>query len=264
MPQALEDAIASRLWEASVTKVPCPPIRNDIGKDNIPGAYRIQFVNAKRRIADGAAHAGFKVGMTSAAVQQQLGYFEPNFGHLFGDREFLHCDSIPKNALIQPRGEGEIAFVLGKDLAQEKLRLSDVTRCIDYAVCSIEVLDSRIIGWDIGPVDSIADNGSGGAHVLGTYPRKITDCDLALCGMVAKRNGQIASLGVGAASMTNPLLAVRWLAEKLAQMERPLRAGDVVLSGSLGPIVTLAPGDLFEVEIGGLGQVCIHLASDER
>lgn len=258
MSQAIEQALAQRLWEASVTHVPCPPIRDALGKDNIPGAYRIQYANAQRRIEGGVAHVGFKVGMTSAAVQQQLGYFEPNFGHLFGNREFLHRDSIPRNTLIQPRGEGEIAFVLGKDLAHKNLRLFDVIKSIDYTVCSIEVLDSRIIGWDIGPADSIADNGSGGAHVLGTYPRKITDCDLALCGMVARRNGQIASLGVGAASMTNPLLAVRWLAEKLAQSDRPLKAGDVVLSGSLGPIVPLAPGDVFEVEIAGFGQVCIH------
>lgn len=263
MLQALEDAVASRLWEALVTRVPCPPIRHDIGQDNVAAAYRIQNANAKRRMAAGVALVGFKVGMTSAAVQQQLGYFEPNFGHLFGDREFLHGESIPKDTLIQPRGEGEIAFVLGKDLAQENVRVSDVIRSIEYAVCCIEVLDSRIIGWDIGPADSIADNGSGGAHVLGTLPRKITDLDLALCGMVAKRNGQIASLGVGAASMTNPLLAVRWLAEKLAQTEWPLRAGDVVLSGSLGPIVTLAPGDRFEVEIGGLGRVAVHLAAGE-
>jgi 2-keto-4-pentenoate hydratase len=263
MLQALEQAVASRLWEALVSKVPCSPIRHDIGADNISAAYRIQNANAKRRMAGGAALVGFKVGMTSAAVQQQLGYFEPNFGHLFGDREFLHGASIPKDTLIQPRGEGEIAFVLGKDLEQENVRVSDVIRSIDYAVCSIEVLDSRIIGWDIGPADSIADNGSGGAHVLGRVPRKITDCDPALCGMVAKRNGQIASLGVGAASMTNPLLAVRWLAEKLARTDRPLRAGDVVLSGSLGPIVTLAAGDVFEVEIGGLGSVCIHLATSE-
>jgi 2-keto-4-pentenoate hydratase len=233
MSQALEQAVARRLWEASVSRVPCPSIRDDLGKDNIAGAYRIQHANARRRIKDGVAHVGFKIGMTSAAVRQQLGYFEPNFGHLFGDREFLHCDSIPTNTLIQPRGEGEIAFVLGKDLAEKNVRLFDVIKSIDYAVCSIEMLDSRIAGWDIGPADSIADNGSGGGHVLGTFPRKITDCDLALCGMVAKRNGQIASLGVGAASMANPLLAVRWLAEKLAQSDRPLRAGDVVLSGSV-------------------------------
>ncbi len=256
---SVEQAVAQRLWEAAESRIPCSPIRDAVGKDNIPGAYRIQYANARRRIESGVAHVGYKIGMTSAAVREQLGYFEPNFGHLFGNREFLHGDSIPRNTLIKPRGEGEIAFVLGKDLAHKNLRLVDVIKSIDYAVCSIEVLDSRIINWDIGAADSIADNGSGGAHVLGTAPRKITDCDLALCGMVAKRNSQIASLGVGAASMTNPLLAVCWLAEKLAESDRPLRGGDVVLSGSLGPMVPLAPGDVFEVVIAGFGQVSIRL-----
>jgi 2-keto-4-pentenoate hydratase len=263
MSQTIEETVANRLWEALVTGVPCPPVRHDLGKDNISGAYRVQHANAKRRVEGGAALVGFKIGMTSAAVQQQLGYFEPNFGHLFADREFLHGDSIPRGRLIQPRGEGEIAFVLRRDLKQEDVRVSDVIRSIEYVVCSIEVLDSRIVDWDIGPVDSIADNGSGGAHLLGTHPRKVTDYDLALCGMVAKRNGQIASLGVGAASMQNPLFALRWLAEKLARTDRPLMAGDVVLSGSLGPIVTLAPGDVFEVEIGGLGAVSVRFAKGE-
>jgi 2-keto-4-pentenoate hydratase len=263
MSRALEETVASRLWEASVTGMPCAPVRHDLGKDNISGAYRIQHANAKRRIECGGPLVGFKIGMTSAAVQRQLGYSEPNFGHLFADHEFLDGDSIPRGRLIQPRGEGEIAFVLCRDLAQENVRVSDVIRSVEYVVCSIEVLDSRIIDWDIGPVDSIADNGSGGAHVLGRFPRKVTDCDLALCGMVAKRNGQIASLGVGAASMQNPLFALRWLAEKLARTDRPLMAGDVVLSGSLGPIVTLAPGDVFEVEIGGLGAVSVRFAKGE-
>jgi 2-keto-4-pentenoate hydratase len=263
MSQAIEEIVAGRLWEASERKVPCAPIRNELGKDNIIGAYRVQYANAKKRIANGDAHVGFKVGMTSAAVQQQLGYFEPNFGHLFGSCEYLNGASVPNRSLIQPRAEGEIAFVLNKDLIDVRLRLSDVVRSVDYAVCSIELLDSRITGWDIGPADSIADNGSGGAHVLGMFPRKVTDCDLTLCGMIGKKNGRIESLGVGAASMTNPLLAVLWLAEKLAQTDRPLRAGDVVLSGSLGPIVALAPGDAFEVEIGGFGSVCIHLANRE-
>ena len=153
MSQALEQALAQRLWDASASHIPCPPIREALGKENIPGAYRIQYANAQRRIEGGVAHVGFKVGMTAAAVQQQLGYCEPNYGHLFGNREFLHRDSIPANTLIEPRGEGEIAFALGKDLAQRNLRLFDVIKSIDYAVCSIEVLDSRIISWDIGPVE---------------------------------------------------------------------------------------------------------------
>ena len=192
MSNPLEQDVANRLWDASLNKTPCDPVRNDLGKDNIAGTCRVQHANAQRRIAGGAAQVGFKVGMTSAAVRQQLGYFEPNFGHPFGDREFLNGDTIPRGILIQPRGEGEIAFVLGKDLVQTKVRMTDVIRSIEYAVCSIELLDSRIKGWDIGPTDSIADSGSGGAHVLGTFARKVTDCDLALCRMVAKRNGQIA------------------------------------------------------------------------
>jgi 2-keto-4-pentenoate hydratase len=261
MSQTVEEVIANRLWDAAEHKAPCAPIRNELGKENYASAYRVQYANANRRITNGEGHVGFKVGMTSAAVQKQLGYFEPNFGHLFKSREYLHGSSLPHKTLIQPRAEGEIAFLLNRDLSHAGVRLSDVVRSIDHAVCSIELLDSRIAGWDIGPVDSIADNGSGGAHVLGMSPRKVSDCDLALSGMVGRRNGQIETLGVGAASMTNPLLAVLWLAEKLAQTDRPLRAGDIVLSGSLGPIVNLAPGDLFEVEIGGLGSVCIHLAN---
>jgi len=263
MSHAIEEAIANRLWEASENKAPCAPVRDELGKDNIPGAYRVQYSNAKKCIANGDIHVGFKVGMTSAAVQRQLGYFEPNFGHLFKSREYLHGVSLPHATLIQPRAEGEIAFILKNDLSHAGLRLPDVVRSIDHAVSSIELLDSRIVGWDIGPVDSIADNGCGGVHVLGMFPRKVTDCDLALCGMIGRKNGRIESLGVGAASMTNPLLAVLWLAQKLALTDRPLRAGDVVLSGSLGPIVTLAPGDIFEVEIGGLGSTSVHLSNRE-
>jgi 2-keto-4-pentenoate hydratase len=147
-----------------LSKTPCAPVRNDLGKDNIAGAYRVQLANVRQRLASGATQVGFKVGMTSAAVQQQLGYFEPNFGHRFSDREVLNNDSVPNGTLIQPRGEGEIAFVLGKDLPQTNVRITDVLRSIDYAVVSIELLDSRIKGSDIGPVDSIADNGSGGGR----------------------------------------------------------------------------------------------------
>ena len=120
MSIALEEDVANRLWNASSSKTPCAPVRNDLGKDNIAGAYRVQYANARRRIAHGAEQVGFKVGMTSAAVQQQLGYFEPNFGHLFGDREFLNGDSVPEGTLIQPRGEGEIAFVRWQGFGSDK------------------------------------------------------------------------------------------------------------------------------------------------
>lgn len=197
--------------------------------------------------------------MTSVAVRKQLGYLAPNYGHLFASCGFQDGASIPNRTLIQPRAEGEIAFVLKNDLDAADLQLAEVIASVDYAVCAIELLDSRIAGWNIGPVDSIADNGCGGAYVLGASPRKLTEFNLTNCRMVGRRNGQISTCGVGSASMNNPLLAVRWLAEKLAQTDRSLKAGDIVLSGSLGVIVPLVSGDSFDVEIEGLGSVSVNL-----
>jgi 2-keto-4-pentenoate hydratase len=159
---------------------------------------------------------------------------------------------------MQPRAEAEIAFVLGRDLVGEECTIADVMRSVDYAVCAIEIVDSRIDAWDIRITDSIADNASCGMYVLGTRPRRIVDLDLALCGMLARLNGQIASVGVGATSLGNPLLATLWLARTLASAGQALMAGDIVLSGALGPIVSLSNGDLFEAEIDGLGSVRVR------
>ncbi len=159
---------------------------------------------------------------------------------------------------MQPRAEAEIAFVLGRDLVGEECTIADVMRSVDYAVCAIEIVDSRIDAWDIRITDSIADNASCGMYVLGTRPRRIVDLDLALCGMLARLNGQIASVGVGSASLGNPLLATLWLARTLASAGQALMAGDIVLSGALGPIVSLSNGDLFEAEIDGLGSVRVR------
>jgi 2-keto-4-pentenoate hydratase len=201
---------------------------------------------------------GRKTGMTSVAVQKQLGYDQPNYGILFADREVANGGEAPANGLMQPRAEAEIAFVLGRDLVGEECTIADVMRSVDYAVCAIEIVDSRIDAWDIRITDSIADNASCGMYVLGTRPRRIVDLDLALCGMLARLNGQIASVGVGAASLGNPLLATLWLARTLASAGQALMAGDIVLSGALGPIVSLSNGDLFEAEIDGLGSVRVR------
>ncbi len=196
--------------------------------------------------------------MTSVAVQKQPGYDQPNYGILFADREVANGGEAPANGLMQPRAEAEIAFVLGRDLVGEECTIADVMRSVDYAVCAIEIVDSRIDAWDIRITDSIADNASCGMYVLGTRPRRIVDLDLALCGMLARLNGQIASVGVGATSLGNPLLATLWLARTLASAGQALMAGDIVLSGALGPIVSLSNGDLFEAEIDGLGSVRVR------
>jgi 2-keto-4-pentenoate hydratase len=166
---------------------------------------------------------------------------------------------LPSQKWIQPKAEAEIAFVLGRNLDCEGLTIADVMRAVDYAVCAIEIIDSRVADWDIRATDSIADNASCGMYILGNRPRKITDVDLTLCGMVSRLNGRISSVGVGGASLGNPLLALLWLARAVAAIGQPLREGDIVLSGALGPIVPVSGGDVFETEIDCLGSVRVAL-----
>jgi len=181
-------------------------VRELIGSDDVALAYAVQEFNVARRLNAGARAVGHKIGMTSVAVQKQLGYGQPNYGILFADREVANGGEAPANRLMQPRAEAEIAFVLGRDLDGGVLTIVDVMRSVDYAVCAIEIVDSRIAGWDIRITDSIADNASCGMYVLGTRPRRIVDLDLTLCGMVARLNGQVASVGVGGASLGNHFL----------------------------------------------------------
>jgi 2-keto-4-pentenoate hydratase len=157
--------------------------------------------------------------------------------------------------LLQPRVEAEIAFVLGADLPYEQVTVVDVIGATDHLLPAIEIVDSRVAGWDISIVDTVADNASSGLFVLGTTPRRIADVDLRLCGAVLEHAGEPVSVGAGAACLGNPAHAVAWLAETLARAGRPLRAGDVVLSGALGPMVGVTPGAAYEARISGLGSV---------
>lgn len=254
---------AMSLREAADSRKPCAPVRSLIGSDNIAYAYAVQELNIAKRVAAGSRTVGRKIGMTSAAVQEQLGYHEPNYGTLFADREVANGERIPGGRLLQPRAEAEVAFVLRRDLDREELTIADVMRAVEYAVCAIEIIDSRIAGWDIRATDSIADNASCGMYVLGNKPRRINEVDLTLCGMVSRLNGQISSVGVGGASLGNPLVALLWLARAVTAVGQPLKQGDIVLSGALGPIVPLSAGDLFETEIDGFGSVRVALSRDD-
>lgn len=254
---------AMRLCEAAGSLKPCAPVRELIGSDNIACAYAVQELNSAKRIAAGAWPVGRKIGMTSVAVQKQFGYHEPNYGTLFGDREATDGERIPGDRLLQPRAEAEVAFVLKRGLDHAELTIADVTRAVDYAVCAIEIIDSRIADWDICATDSIADNASCGMYVLGNKPRRINEVDMERCSMVSTLNGQISSVGVGGASLGNPLFALLWLARVVAVVGQPLKQGDIVLSGALGPVVTLAAGDLFETKIDGFGSVRVALSGND-
>jgi 2-keto-4-pentenoate hydratase len=233
----------------------CAPVRELIGETSVPDAYAVQEINTKHAITAGRRIVGAKIGLTSKAVQTQLGVGQPDFGVLFADMDVAEGTEVVLGRLIQPKCEAEIAFVLGRDLHRENLTTADIIGAIDYALAAIEIVDSRVENWSIRITDTIADNASSGLFVLGTRPVRLENIDLTHCNMVMNKNNEQVSSGVGAACLGNPLTALRWLAETMVSIGRPLNAGDIVLSGALGPMVAARPGDQFEARIEGLGSV---------
>ncbi len=248
-------SLADRLHEAETGRKPLPPIGEEIGEAGIAGAYAVQDLNAARALAAGRRPTGRKIGLTSLAVQKQLGVDQPDYGVLFDDMEIPDGASIPAGRLIQPKVEAEIAFVLEKDLSGERITQTDLIGAVAYALPAIEIVDSRIMDWRIGILDTIADNASSGLYVLGSRPVGLKDLDLRLCGMALENRGEPISVGAGAACLGNPLHAALWLARTMARVGRPLKAGDVVLSGALGPMAAAKPGEAYEARIEGLGAV---------
>jgi len=262
VPQETVTKLAERLRACYASGEPIPPIRDELPEGDVAVAYRVQEVNTEHWLTGGRRLVGRKIGLTSAAVQRQLGVGQPDFGMLFADTAVDDGATVPAGRLLQPRVEAEIAFVLGQDLAVREPTVVDVIGAIEYALAAIEIVDSRIAGWQIGIVDTVADNASSGMFVLGTTPRSVhdPDLDLRLAGMVMERQGEPVVFGAGAACLGNPLNALRWLAATMNEVGRPLGAGDVVLSGALGPMLPAAPGDRFEARVSGLGSVRVGFA----
>eukprot|EP00919_Chromeraceae_sp_WS-2016_P048896 GHVR01115624.1.p1 GENE.GHVR01115624.1~~GHVR01115624.1.p1 ORF type:complete len:267 (-),score=12.99 GHVR01115624.1:316-1116(-) len=256
--KAIKEA-ADRLFKAHLENCSCSPVRDLIGLD-LGSAYQVQSINTKRWVDAGRRITGRKIGLTSKAVQLQLGVDQPDFGVLFADMEYNDGDEIPLDKTQQPKAEAEIAFVLSRDIDQPDVTQSELIRCIDYVAPAIEIVGSRIKNWDIKISDTIADNASSGTFVLGGPVKKIHGLDLAGMQMVMNCNGQPVSFGAGIACLGNPLNAAVWLARKCAELGAPLVAGDVILSGALGPMVPMAAGDLFEAKISGLGNVRIGIS----
>ncbi|RLP93402.1 2-keto-4-pentenoate hydratase [Micromonospora sp. BL4] len=250
------EAANRELAEARTTGKPCPPLRGRLlAEGDVESAYRVQQLQSRAWQGQGERRVGAKIGLTSRAVQESFGVFQPDFGMLTDAMAVADGAEVAIDRLLQPRVEAEIAFVLGKDLPDPRITTADLVRAVDHVLPAIEIVDSRIAAWDISIVDTVADNASSGLFVLGTSPRRIADVDLRLCGMVLEHAGEPVSVGAGAACLGNPLHALHWLAGTLAHAGDPLRAGDVVLSGALGPMVPVTPGAAYEARISGLGSV---------
>ncbi len=255
-------AVADKLFAAQNSRTPIPPVREMLPADAIDLAYAAQEINTERRLKEGGRLVGRKIGLTSLAVQRQLGVDQPDYGMLFHDMAVPDGWDVSYGRLIQPKVEAEIALVIGRDLDGDKLTIADILRAVEFALPAIEIVDSRIADWKIGILDTIADNASSGLYVLGASPKKLDGLDLRLAGMVMERAGEPVSVGVGAACLGDPLSATLWLANTMAKAGRPLRAGDTVLSGALGPMVAVNWGCVYEARINGLGSVRAAFAKE--
>lgn len=257
-PSQTQDSIASlaeTLWQARTSGMPCAPLTEIRPGLTIEEAYQVSSQVFQRRIGSGVRAVGRKIGLTSLAVQKQLGVDQPDFGYLTSDMLVHSGDTVGKNALIQGRAEGEVAFVLGRDLKGPGITRDDVIAATDHVIACIEIIDSRVKDWKIKIQDTVADNASSAMVVLGNKPKKLQDLDLRMAGMALRMNGEVESTGAGAACLDHPVNAVVWLANALGRLGDSLKAGDLILSGAYGPVVPFNPGDHCEVEISGLGKV---------
>lgn len=255
--QSIELA-ASRLWTAQEQKTPCEPIREIIGDTDIQAAYEVQKVNVQRRLDAGAKRIGAKIGLTSPAVQKQLGVDQPDFGIVFNDTQIFDGDSISCGEILQPKAEAEIAFVLNSDLPLGNYTQDDILDATEFVCVAIEIVGSRVLNWNIRITDTVADNASASHFVLGNQQLDPKAVDFVNCQMSLSVNGEIASTGAGSACMGSPVAAVVWLANTMVEMGTPLKKGDIILSGALGPMVAMTAGQYFEANVEGFGKVSFH------
>jgi 2-keto-4-pentenoate hydratase len=247
-------ALAARLQAAWEDRTPIPPASETGALATAEQAYATQRAWAQLRADAGEVTVGHKIGLTSPGMRAQMGVDEPDYGDLWASRQTPARDGeaiVPTAPFIQPRVEGELAFLLDRDLDGGAVTEADVHAATAGIAPALEVVDSRIVDWRIALVDTIADNASYGGFTHGAWSRRLLDVDLAALAMTVRRNGEPVVRETGAAVLGSPLTAVAWLANKLGGFGRPLRAGDIVLSGSFGPAVDVRPGDAFTIAVAG-------------
>lgn len=250
--------IATELREAERTRTPISPLSDRYPDLNVESAYGIQLANAMTQMKHGQRLIGYKVGLTSREAQKHFGVFEPDFGHLFDSMVVAEEGEVDLTKLIQPKIEGEIAFILSRDLKGPGVTVVDVIEAIDCVLPALEIIDSRIKDWKIKASDTIADNGSSALCVLGGKKTKLSDLNLPFLGMALYANGHVMATGAGAAVLGNPLNAVVFLANELGKNDRSLMAGELILSGSVSGMIRMKPKDSYECEFHKLGRVAIR------
>ncbi len=258
MDAATIDRYGDELYRALRERFTVPPLTEREPGITVDDAYRIQLRILKLRMeTDHERVVGKKIGVTSAVVQKTFGVEQPDFGHLLSGMQLHDGDTVPTDRLIQPRAEGEIAFVLKSDLAGPGIRPEDVLAATDCVRACFEIVDSRIRDWKIKIEDTVADNASSGMFVVGRQSVPVAKADLTGCRMRLEKNGETVGTGTGAASMGSPVNAMVWLANQLGSLGIVLRAGEIILSGSLGPLVPVVRGDGMKLSIEGIGETSV-------
>lgn len=250
---ALPEQIAEELYQAWLTRRTIDPISDRQSDFSIEDAYGAQKHLIARRVAQGERVIGKKIGVTSRAVMDMLKVYQPDFGYLLDGMLCNDGDAISMATLIQPKAEGEIAFVLKKDLQGPGVSAADVLAATEGVMPCFEIVDSRIRDWKIRITDTVADNASCGMFVLGARLVDPRALDLRTCGLVLEKNGEVVGTGAGAAALNSPVNAVAWLANTLGRLGTSLKAGEVILSGALCAMTPVKRGDQLRVDIGGIG-----------
>lgn len=246
------EELASRI-RGAYTSGPIEPLRDCLDPHDAYSAYAVQEINTRFWESQGRRIVGRKAGLTAEAVQVQLGVDQPDFGVLFEDMRVADGGRLDPERCIQPKAEAEIAFLLGADLPSPHSTPAEVAAVVATVHAAIEIVDSRIADWKIAFADTVADNGSSAFFVLADKGLPLAPLDLESAVMTMTVNGEVASMGVGAAALGNPLNAAAWLARTLAERGEPLTAGDILLAGALGPMVALTAGDEVRAEVAGIG-----------
>jgi 2-keto-4-pentenoate hydratase len=262
LDEATHGLIAKELLEALRTRVPIDPISRSRPELTLDDAYAIQLAQVAARQRDGRQVHGHKVGLTSAAMRRQLSVDQPDYGHLFDTMFHLEGLPVAVGEFISPRAEPEIAFVLKKPLTGPGVNAALALSAIDYVVPAIEIIDSRIRDWQIGLVDTVADNASSGGVVLGSRPTRVDATDLRLSGCVLTRRGEVVGTGAGGAVLGSPLNALVWLANVVGRYGVTLAPGHVILPGAVTAAVPVAAGDAVTATFGGLGTVTARFVGE--
>lgn len=247
---------ADLLDNALLTSEPVDAITSLSPEIDIDDAYGIQMKNVEKALLRGANISGKKIGLTSLAMQQMMGVNEPDYGHLY-DTMYRADGKVNTAKMLQPKAEGEIAFILKEDLTGPDVTAADVLAATDYVVAAIEIVDSRVRDWKIELVDTVSDNASSGLYVLGDKKVSVSELSLPDVEMTFYKNDEVENTGNGAAVLGDPALCVAWLANKLWKYGVTLKKGEVILSGALSAAVAAGSGDVFRAEFSSLGSVSV-------